>query len=40
MTLDQETQLSRDETDSILGRHETGVLSLAREDEPYAIPIS
>lgn len=40
MTLEQETQLSRDETDSILGRHETGVLSLAREDEPYAIPIS
>jgi len=40
MTLDQETQLSREETDSILGRHETGVLSLAREDEPYAIPIS
>ena len=40
MTLDQETQLSREETDSILGRHETGVLSLAREGEPYAIPIS
>lgn len=40
MTLDQETQLSREETDSILGRHETGVLSLARESEPYAIPIS
>lgn len=40
MTLDQETQLSREKTDSILGRHETGVLSLAREDEPYAIPIS
>lgn len=40
MTLDQETQLSREKTDSILGRHETGVLSLARENEPYAIPIS
>ncbi|MFB6102348.1 MAG: pyridoxamine 5'-phosphate oxidase family protein [Haloplanus sp.] len=40
MTLDQETELSRGETDSLLGRHETGVLSLARGDEPYAIPIS
>ncbi|MFC6987745.1 pyridoxamine 5'-phosphate oxidase family protein [Haloplanus sp. GCM10025708] len=40
MTLNRETQLSREETDSILGRHETGVLSLAREDEPYSIPIS
>ncbi len=40
MTLNQETQLSPEETDSILGRHETGVLSLAREDEPYSIPIS
>lgn len=40
MVLEQETQLSREETDSMLGRHETGVLSMAREDEPYAIPIS
>lgn len=40
MSLDQETTLSEQETDSILGRHETGVLSLAQEDEPYSIPIS
>lgn len=26
--------------DALLGNHETGVLSLAREDAPYAIPIS
>lgn len=32
--------MSRSETDEFLGRHETGVLSLAREAEPYAIPIS
>lgn len=40
MTLDQQTELSRDATDGLLGSHETGVLSLARDDEPYAIPIS
>lgn len=40
MALDQQTELSRDEIDALLGRHETGVLSLARGDEPYAIPIS
>jgi len=40
MTLDQETELSPGEADSILGRHETGVLSLARKAEPYSIPIS
>lgn len=28
------------EIDEFLGEHETGVLSLARTDEPYAIPIS
>lgn len=28
------------QTDALLGRHETGVLSLAQADEPYAIPIS
>ena len=38
--LDQETSLSESETDSILRRHETGVLSLARGNEPYSIPIS
>jgi hypothetical protein len=40
MTLDQETGLSRAETDALLARHETGVLALARDDEPYSIPIS
>jgi len=40
MGLDQQTELSRDEIDALLGRHETGVLSLARGDEPYAVPIS
>lgn len=32
--------MSDAEIDAFLGRHETGVLALAREDEPYAIPIS
>lgn len=40
MGLEQETELSATETDSLLGRHETGVLALASDDEPYAIPIS
>jgi nitroimidazol reductase NimA-like FMN-containing flavoprotein (pyridoxamine 5'-phosphate oxidase superfamily) len=40
MALEKQTEMSRSETDELLGRHETGVLSLARGDEPYAIPIS
>jgi nitroimidazol reductase NimA-like FMN-containing flavoprotein (pyridoxamine 5'-phosphate oxidase superfamily) len=32
--------MSPEETDAFLGSHETGVMSLARTDEPYAIPIS
>lgn len=40
MTLDQRTELSTAETDALLARHETGVLSLASGDRPYAIPIS
>jgi len=40
MSLDIETEMSPDEVDTLLARHETGVLSLARGDEPYAIPIS
>ena len=40
MALDQQTEMSRAETDALLARNETGVLSLARADEPYAIPIS
>jgi nitroimidazol reductase NimA-like FMN-containing flavoprotein (pyridoxamine 5'-phosphate oxidase superfamily) len=38
--LEQQTELSRKETDGLLARHETGVLALARSNEPYAIPIS
>ncbi|WP_049915590.1 pyridoxamine 5'-phosphate oxidase family protein [Haloferax mucosum] len=40
MSLDQQTELSPDEVHAVLTRHETGVLSLAKADEPYAIPIS
>lgn len=40
MALEQQTELSPAEVDAFLGRHETGVLTLARDDEPYAIPIS
>lgn len=38
--LDQQTELTEEETDTLLGRHETGVLALARSNQPYAIPIS
>jgi nitroimidazol reductase NimA-like FMN-containing flavoprotein (pyridoxamine 5'-phosphate oxidase superfamily) len=38
--LDEESLLSDDEIDSFLGRHETGVISLARENKSYAVPIS
>lgn len=40
MAIDTETEMTDEEIDDFLGRHETGVLSLARSDEPYAIPIS
>lgn len=40
MATDQQKALSREQVDDFLARHETGVLSLAREDEPYSIPIS
>ena len=40
MTLAKETSMSPSEIDEFLGRMETGVLSLAREEDPYAIPIS
>jgi nitroimidazol reductase NimA-like FMN-containing flavoprotein (pyridoxamine 5'-phosphate oxidase superfamily) len=40
MLLDEETLLSDREIDSFLSRHETGVISLAREGQSYAIPIS
>lgn len=32
--------MTREEIDAFLGRGGTGVLSLARDDEPYATPIS
>ncbi|WP_458209949.1 pyridoxamine 5'-phosphate oxidase family protein [Haladaptatus sp. NG-SE-30] len=40
MPLAQETAMTESETDDFLGSHETGVLSLAQAEEPYAIPIS
>lgn len=40
MALDRQTEMPPAETDEFLGRHETGVLALARSDEPYAVPIS
>ena len=40
MATDTQKALSREQVDAFLGEHETGVLSLARADEPYAIPIS
>ena len=40
MTVEQQTAMTDAETDALLGRRETGVLSLARDDVPYAIPIS
>lgn len=40
MPLAKETEMSPEAIDEFLGRMETGVLSLARGDEPYSIPIS
>lgn len=40
MTLDQQTALPAGAVDDLLGEHETGVLTLARGDDPYAIPVS
>ncbi|QLG51025.1 pyridoxamine 5'-phosphate oxidase family protein [Natrinema halophilum] len=40
MAIDQETEMTDGEIDDFLSRRETGVLSLARTNEPYAIPIS
>lgn len=40
MSLAQETEMSASEIDGFLSDNETGVLSLARDNEPYAIPIS
>ncbi|RQG98565.1 pyridoxamine 5'-phosphate oxidase family protein [Natrarchaeobius oligotrophus] len=40
MAINQEVEMTDAEIDDFLARHETGVLSLARADVPYAIPIS
>jgi len=40
MAIDRRTEMSPDATDAFLGRQETGVLALARTDDPYAIRIS
>lgn len=40
MALDRQTEMSPAEMDALLARHETGVLALARADDPYAVPIS
>lgn len=40
MPLAQDTAMSPEETDAFLGERETGVLSLARGNDPYAVPIS
>jgi hypothetical protein len=40
MTVEQQTVMTDAETDALLARHETGVLTLASDDEPYAVPVS
>jgi hypothetical protein len=40
MTTNSEVEMTDAEVDAFLSRHETGVLSLARDETPYAIPIS
>lgn len=40
MARDRRIGMSAEETDAFLGAHGTGVLSLARDDDPYAIPIA
>ncbi|EMA61370.1 pyridoxamine 5'-phosphate oxidase family protein [Halorubrum lipolyticum] len=40
MATRSEVEMSDAEVDALLSRHETGVLSLARDETPYAIPIS
>lgn len=40
MTLDRQTELTPAETDALLGRHRTCVVSLADGNEPYAAPVS
>jgi len=40
MPTNSEVEMSPAEVDAHLSRHETGVLALARDNAPYAIPIS
>ncbi|MBP1987023.1 pyridoxamine 5'-phosphate oxidase family protein [Halolamina salifodinae] len=40
MPLARETEMTREETNAFLGEKETGVLSLAEDDDPYAAPVS
>lgn len=40
MPLARETEMTPEETDAFLGEKETGVLSLAEADDPYAAPVS
>ena len=40
MATRSEVEMSDAAVDALLSRHETGVLSLARDETPYAIPIS
>ncbi|MFC4543902.1 pyridoxamine 5'-phosphate oxidase family protein [Halosolutus amylolyticus] len=40
MAIDKEADMTDAEIDEFLGHRETGVLSLARDNDPYAIPIS
>lgn len=40
MSLAKETEMGREEIDEFVTGRETGVLTLARENEPYSIPIS
>ncbi len=40
MTTNREVEMDASAVDAFLARHETGVLSLARDDAPYAIPVS
>lgn len=40
MAFNERTEMSADEIDDLLARHETGVLALARNSDPYAVPVS
>lgn len=40
MVLAEETEMGRSEIDEFVGTRETGVLTMARDNEPYSIPIS